>query len=122
MPVDASKYDKILVVGENATRNLMAGGGSSELKPKDIVTPLDGLKALYGDKIEYTQGYESGRPMYSHVDEIPAEITDSLRAKAVEMAREAGLVIFVGGLNKNHYQDCEDGDRQEYGLPSASPN
>lgn len=121
LPIDADRYGKILVVGENATRNLMAGGGSSELKPKDIVTPLDGLRNLYGDKIEYTQGYMSGRPMYSHVDVIAPEIVDSLRAKAVEMAREAGLVIFVGGLNKNHFQDCEDGDRQEYGLPFGQP-
>ncbi len=121
LPIDASAYGKILVVGENATRNLMAGGGSSELKPKDIVTPLDGLKNLYGDKIEYTQGYMSGRPMYGHADEISAEVVDSLRAKAVEMAREAGLVIFVGGLNKNHFQDCEGGDRLEYGLPFGQP-
>ncbi len=121
LPIDAAKYGKILVVGENATRNLMAGGGSSELKPKDIVTPLDGLKALYGDKVEYTEGYKSGRPMYGHADVIPAEVVDSLRAKAVEMAREAGLVIIVGGLNKNHFQDCEGGDRQEYGLPFGQP-
>jgi len=121
LPIEADAYGRILVVGENATRNLMAGGGSSELKPKDIVTPLDGLKAVYGDKIEYTQGYMSGRPMYGHADEIPAAVTDSLRSKAVEMARGAGLVIFVGGLNKNHFQDCEGGDRQEYGLPFGQP-
>lgn len=121
LPIDADRYSKILVVGENATRNLMAGGGSSELKPKDIVTPLDGLRNLYGDKIEYTQGYMSGRPMYGHADVIAPEVTDSLRAKAVEMARQAGLVIFVGGLNKNHFQDCEGGDRQEYGLPFGQP-
>ena len=37
------------------------------------------------------------------------------------MAREADLVIFVGGLNKNHAQDCEAGDREEYGLPFGQP-
>ena len=121
LPIDPAKYGKILVVGENATRNLMAGGGSSELKPKDIVSPLDGLKALYGDKVEYTRGYTSGRPMYGHADVIPASVEDSLRAEAVKMAREAGLVIFVGGLNKNHFQDCEGGDRLEYALPFGQP-
>lgn len=121
LPIDASRYDRILVVGENATRNLMAGGGSSELKPKDIVTPLDALRALYGDKVEYTEGYRSGRAMYSNVDKIPAAVTDSLRRRAVDMAREGGLVIFVGGLNKNHLQDCEAGDREEYGLPFGQP-
>ena len=121
LPIDADKYSRILVVGENATRNLMAGGGSSELKPKDIVTPLDGLRAIYGDKIEYTMGYKSGKPMYSKVEKIRAAVSDSLRSRAVEMAREADLVIFVGGLNKNHEQDCENGDRQEYGLPFGQP-
>ena len=121
LPVDASRYDRILVVGENATRNLMAGGGSSELKPKDIVTPLEALKAIYGDKVEYTEGYRSGRAMYSNVDKIPVEIVDSLRNTAVDMARKGGLVIFIGGLNKNNSQDCEDSDRKEYGLPFGQP-
>jgi len=121
LPIQADKYKSILVIGDNATRNLMAGGGSSELKPKDIVTPLAGLKAVYGDKIKYTQGYTSGRPMYGHADVISAATVDSLRAEAVAMAKDAGLVIFVGGLNKNHFQDCEGGDRQEYALPFGQP-
>ena len=33
------------------------------------------------------------------------------------MAREADLVVLFGGLNKNHFQDCEGGDRLQYGLP-----
>lgn len=117
LPIDASHYRRILVVGDNATRNLMAGGGSSELKPKDIVTPLDGLKAIYGDKVVYTKGYAAGKPMYSKVEKIRKAVSDSLRNAAVEQAREADLVILVGGLNKNHLQDCENGDREEYGLP-----
>ena len=44
LPIDMNKYNKVLVVGDNAVRNLMAGGGSSELKPKLVVTPLDALK------------------------------------------------------------------------------
>ncbi len=111
----------ILVVGDNATRDLMQGGGSSELKVKDNVTPLDGLRAIYGDKVRYAQGYRAGRPMYAHVEDIPQSVQDSLRAQAVAMAKEADVVIFVGGLNKNHQQDCEAGDRQEYGLPFGQP-
>ena len=58
-----------------------------------------------------------GRPMYGRADEIPQNVVDSLRAEAVEMAKKADLVVLVGGLNKNHFQDCEGGDRLEYGLP-----
>ncbi|WP_304510601.1 glycoside hydrolase family 3 C-terminal domain-containing protein [Duncaniella muris] len=111
----------ILVVGDNATRDLMKGGGSSELKVKDNFTPLDGLRAIYGDKVRYAQGYRAGRPMYAHVEDIPQAVQDSLRAQAVAMAKDADVVIFIGGLNKNHQQDCEAGDRQEYGLPFGQP-
>lgn len=111
----------ILVVGDNATRDLMKGGGSSELKVKDNVTPLEGLRAVYGDKVRYSQGYRAGKPMYSHVEEIPQTVQDSLRAEAVAMAQDADVVIFIGGLNKNHLQDCEAGDREEYALPFGQP-
>ena len=119
LPIDASKYNKILVVGENATRSLTQGGGSSELKVKEEISPLEGLQAMYGDKVMYAKGYMSGRSMYGNVEIIPQSIEDSLRAEAVAMAKEADLVIYVGGLNKNHEQDCEAGDRITYGLPFA---
>lgn len=111
----------ILVVGDNATRDLMNGGGSSELKVKDNVTPLEGLRAVYGDKVKYAQGYRAGKPMYAHVEEIPQSVQDSLRAEAVAMAKDADVIIFIGGLNKNHLQDCEAGDREEYALPFGQP-
>jgi beta-glucosidase len=33
------------------------------------------------------------------------------------MAKDADLIFYVGGLNKNHFQDCEGGDRKTYDLP-----
>ena len=116
LPIDPSRYEKILGVGDNATRRLTEGGGSSELKVKHEISPLQGLAELYGDKIVYTQGYAAGRPRYGKVDK-PRVDTDSLYRKAVELAADADLVIFVGGLNKNHEQDCEAGDRVQYSLP-----
>lgn len=117
LPIDESKYNKILVVGENATRSLTQGGGSSELKVKEEISPLQGLQAKYGDKIMYAKGYMSGKSMYGRVEEIPQTTQDSLRVEAVAMAKDADLIIYVGGLNKNHEQDCEAGDRITYGLP-----
>ena len=117
LPIDASKYKKILVVGENASRNLMDGGGSSSLKVKRNITPLDGLKSVYGDKIVYAKGYASGRPMYGRAEAIPSAVSDSLRAEAVRLAKGADLILYIGGLNKNYEQDCEGGDRVAYGLP-----
>ena len=119
LPLDLKDNMKILVVGENATRSLCEGGGSSELKSRDEVSPLRGIKERFGGKctIEYAKGYVSGRTMYGKVDVLPQSIYDSLRNEAVEKAKTADYVIYVGGLNKNHYQDCEGGDRESYQLP-----
>ena len=48
LPLDPAKYKNILVVGDNAVRKLTDGGGSSELKVKDYVSPLEAIKAVYG--------------------------------------------------------------------------
>lgn len=116
LPLDASKYQKILVVGENATRSLTQGGGSSELKTLHDVSPLEAFQTLYGDKIDYAQGYYSGRAIYDHVDKIDPEKQATFKAEALNKAKSADLIIFVGGLNKNHRQDCENGDRESYDL------
>lgn len=116
LPIDAGSYGRILVVGENATRSLTEGGGSSELKTLHDVSPLEALRAVYGDRVDYAQGYESGRPRYNNVDKIKPETQARLKAEALEKARQADLVIFIGGLNKNHKQDCENSDRESYDL------
>lgn len=117
LPLDPAKYKNILVVGENATRMLNRGGGSSELKVKDMFTPLDALRAVYGDGVRYAEGYRTGAPMYDAEEIIPDAVLDSLRKEAVGMARDADVVIYIGGLNKNGFQDCESTDRREYSLP-----
>ena len=117
LPIDPTRYKNILVVGDNATRRLTQGGGSSELKVQHETSVLAGLKELYGDKISYAQGYTAGRPFYGRVEEISAFVTDSLREDATRKAAAADLIIFVGGLNKNKHQDTEDADRLTYDLP-----
>ena len=116
LPLDATKYARILVVGENATRSLTQGGGSSELKTLFDIAPLDGLRALYGDKITYAQGYYSGRALYGVQEPLDAARQDSLLQDALDKARTADLIIYVGGLNKNAKQDCESNDRESYDL------
>lgn len=118
LPLDTLRQMRILVVGENATRSLTQGGGSSELKTLKDVSPLEALRSAFGSNatIDYAQGYASGRALYDHVDEVPAEEQARLKAEALAKAREANLIIFIGGLNKNTRQDCENGDREGYDL------
>ncbi len=117
LPLDISRYRRVLVVGDNAVRNMSEGGGSSELKTKFDVSPLEGLRAVYGDRIDFARGYYAGRALYGKADKLSKDSLDRLRSEALEKAGEADLVIFIGGLNKNYRQDCEDGDRESYSLP-----
>lgn len=116
LPVDASKYRKILVVGDNAVRNMSEGGGSSELKTLKDVSPLEGLRAVYGDKIDFARGYYAGRAMYDKVDRLDPDSLDRLKREALDKAKEADLIIYIGGMNKNARQDCENRDRDSYDL------
>ena len=107
----------IAIIGENATRTMTAGGGSSELKPKFEISPLEGMKTRYKNaKILHSMGYETGPSIYDNI--IPPTLNqDSLKLAAIETAKKADIVLFVGGLNKSHLQDCEGDDRQSYKLP-----
>ena len=121
LPLEASKYQRILVVGENATRSLTQGGGSSELKTLRDITPLEALRSQLSMlnpqlTIDHAQGYASGRALYDKVDKVKPEENARLKAEALEKAKEADLIIYIGGLNKNHKQDCENGDRESYDL------
>ena len=121
LPIDAKKYNRILVVGENATRSLTQGGGSSELKTLYDITPLAALNSQLSTlnpqlSIDYAQGYTSGRAMYDHVDKVDPAKQAQLKAEALAKAKDADLIIFIGGLNKNTRQDCENGDRESYDL------
>lgn len=116
-PVKIGKFKKIAVIGENADRSLVVGGGSSSLKAAYESSPLEGLIAKYGkDQIVYSLGYASGPSVYGR--EEPSKLNaDSLAAAALQVAKDADIVLFIGGLNKNHFQDCEGGDRRSLSLP-----
>lgn len=116
-PINASKKITIAVIGENATKSMTIGGGSSELKAKTEISPLVGLTNRYKNAtITYAMGYASGPSAYGRV--IPSTLdANKLKQEAIEVASKADIVLFFGGLNKNHLQDCEGGDRKEYKLP-----
>ncbi len=116
-PIAPGRYKKIAVIGENAVKKLTEGGGSSELKARREISPLQGLIEKYGEEnIVYSMGYASGAPDYSR--ELPSGFdADSLVRCAVEVAKNADVVLFFGGLNKNFRQDCEGDDRESMDLP-----
>lgn len=117
LPLTLHSGKRIAVIGENATRSMCKAGGSSELKPWREISPLEAFEEVYGkENIRYALGYGSGASSYGRVNESPYD-AEALKKEALEVAAEADVVLFVGGLNKSHRQDCEDGDRLSYGLP-----
>ena len=48
LPIDLSKTKKIAVIGENAIKMMTIGGGSSSLKAKYEISPLNGIKSRVG--------------------------------------------------------------------------
>jgi beta-glucosidase len=118
LPIQPEKLKRVVVVGQNATRSMTKGGGSSELKVKHEVSPLEGLKNVLGTnvQVDYTLGYASSESVKWR--ETPSPLNaDSLRQTAVNMAKGADLVIYIGGLNKNQNQDSEGEDRKSLNLP-----
>lgn len=115
-PLDPNKKMTIAVIGDNALREMTKGGGSSELKAKNEISPLEGLKSRFKNaEIIHSYGYHAGPPVYGRV--IPSHYDlDSLKTAAIETAKNADVVLFFGGLNKNHHQDCEGGDRLSYHM------
>ena len=110
------KARRILVVGENAIKMMTVGGGSSSLKVQKEILPLDGIKTRFaeaevdfargyvGDTIQSYDGVTVGRSLYD------LRSAEELTAEAVAKAKDADVVIFIGGLNKSNYQET-------YGLP-----
>lgn len=124
LPLDPSKPQNILVVGENAVKMMTVGGGSSSLKVQRETSPLDGLRAQApaGSTVVWERGYV-GDPtgeyngVTSGQDLSESRSAERLIADAADAARRADVVIFVGGLNKATGQDCEDSDRESLALP-----
>lgn len=123
LPLDPSKNLKIAVIGENAKRYMTRGGGSSQLKVKYEVTPLEGIEREFGKQnVTWARGYcapPMGKQDNIDIDEglTAGEDAQQLFSQAVEAARKADVVIFVGGLNHGKGGDCEGQDKSTLQLP-----
>ena len=124
LPLNVPEGGKILLVGENVVKKMVVGGGSSNLKTAYEVNPLEGLQNAYGDKAEivWARGYVGDTSTSYNAVDTGQDLTDNrspkeLIAEAVELAKDADYVIFVGGLNKSAHQDNESTDRLQITLP-----
>jgi beta-glucosidase len=89
LPLDINKINKIAVMGPNAKKRHIFGGGSSMQIPKYEISPLKGIKKKCKGKVNL-----------------------------VKEPSEADVVILVVGLNHKRHGDRENTDRLILKLPS----
>lgn len=110
LPIDPARYRHILVVGENGYNSHTRWGGSSGVKARYEVKPIDAIRRMAGNNanVEYRQGYTSAQP-------VDMQTVDSLRQDAVTAARDADIIICIGGYDKSF--DTESYDRKDSKAP-----
>jgi beta-glucosidase len=81
LPLDKSEVKNVLVLGALAINENIGDHGSSRVRPAYVVTPMQGLEKMYGEKISFSQ--DTGEDL----------------EKAKQLAKEADAVIFVVGYN-----------------------
>lgn len=112
LPLNLVKINKVLVVGANATRKHAIEGGSSQVKARYEITPLEGIQNHFKDtEVIYCAGY-------SEDEDDDAEM---LKQQAIDEAKNADVVIIIGGLNHTSH-DREYFDREDMNLPYGQDN
>ena len=120
LPIDTKKVKRIVVVGENAIAKMALGGVGAGVKTRCEITPLEGLQTILGNqiKITYVPGYKSFDRESRNKRMSPQQPADQeLMAEAVKAAKDADLVIFFAGDNRE--VETEGSDRKSITLPSG---
>ena len=120
LPIDTKQMKRIAVIGENAVTRMAQGGVGAGVKTRREVTPLEGLKAALGSSVEitYAPGYKSlGRGGRNRRQNPQQNADPQLTAEAVQMAKQADLVLFFAGNNRE--VETEGSDRKSITLPSG---
>ena len=116
LPLGAPKVRTVAVIGPSAAVARTGGGGSSLVRPKYAVTPLDGIREAAGAQVRV--GYALGVAMQGEdaAQETP-EARATLRAGAVELARKSEAAIVVVGYSTK--LESEGFDRASMDLPDG---
>ena len=124
LPLQIPEGGKLLVVGENAYKMMVVGGGSSNLKTKYEIIPLQALHEAFDGKasVVWERGYVGDtKTDYNKVvtgqDLSESRSAEQLLADAVAASSDADCILFIGGLNKSSGQDNEGTDRADIVLP-----
>ena len=95
LPLDATKIHSIAVIGPNAAVARAGGGGSSLVKSKYAIAPLDGIKEKAGSGV--TVNYALGVDMEGEDARWSADARAGLLKEAAKAAANADVAVVVVG-------------------------
>jgi len=96
LPLDAKTIHSIAVIGPNAGAARTGGGGSSLVRPKQAITPEEGIRGAAGADIKVT--YALGVGMEGEKPELDGTETRArLRKEAADAAAQSDVAIVVVG-------------------------
>jgi beta-glucosidase len=95
LPLEAVALTRVAVIGALAMDARVLGGGSAQVTPPHVISPLEGLsRALSGVDIEYAVGADP-RPF---LPALPGETTVELLGAGHEFRVESAAVRWIGDL------------------------
>jgi beta-glucosidase len=116
LPLDASKIHSIAVIGPNALVARTGGGGSSLVRPKYAVSPLQGIQKRVGSGIEITSALGVGMEGEDPAHDTPEARATDLKAATDAAAKADVAIVVVGRYNKN---ESEGFDVKTMDLPAG---
>ncbi|MGA3045539.1 MAG: glycoside hydrolase family 3 C-terminal domain-containing protein [Terracidiphilus sp.] len=96
LPLDATKIHSIAVIGPNAAVARTGGGGSSLVRPKYAIAPLDGIKERAGAGVDVKYSLGIGMEKEDPTQDTP-EARAELLKEAVGAAAKADVAVVVVG-------------------------
>lgn len=122
LPINPQKVKRVAVIGDNATKTMALGGVGAGVKTLYEITPLQGLQDALKDtgiELSYAPGYNAAMPRRwgreTFDPKAEARKNQQMNQEAVALAKQADMVIFVGGDNRE--VESEGSDRKDIMLP-----
>ncbi len=123
LPLDKAKLQHLVVMGVNAQVPLLGNYNGTPGKP---ITILDGIKTEVGDAVKVD--YFEGAPLTSDPKMPQNDVSPEDSKTALEAAKTADVIIYVGGLNSTELESessgyespgFSHGDRTAIELPAV---
>lgn len=96
LPLDAARIHSIAVIGPDASVARTGGGGSSLVRPKYAIAPLDGIREQAGSAVKVSYALGVGMEGENPAQDTP-EVRADLLKEASDVAAHADVAVVVVG-------------------------